>query len=138
MADQRPIGYWLKLVDTLIERQFAATLEEHGITRRQWQLLTLLARGPATVEQLDDSVRPFLTGVDESSVEHLSELIDSAWVDATPEGYELTDRGFTAYGTLSDVVGQQRAMIGQGISETEFSETIGVLEKMARNLGFTD
>ncbi|MCU1534906.1 MAG: transcriptional regulator, partial [Glaciihabitans sp.] len=37
MADQRPIGFWLKLVDRMIDEQFAATIEEHGVTRRQWQ-----------------------------------------------------------------------------------------------------
>lgn len=136
MADQRPIGYWLKLVDNLIERQFATTLDEHGVTRRQWQLLNVLARGMATVEQLDEAVRPFFTD-DESSAEHLSELIESAWVAATPEGYEMTERGFTAFGTLSEVVAQQRNLVSQGISEAEYAETIGVLEKMARNLGFT-
>ena len=28
MTDQRPIGFWLKLVDRLIDEQFAATLDE--------------------------------------------------------------------------------------------------------------
>jgi hypothetical protein len=137
MTDQRPIGYWLKLVDNLIERQFATTLDEHGVTRRQWQLLNVLARSSATVEQLDDAIAPFLDGASESAVEHLSELIDSAWVDATAEGYELTDRGRTAFATLAEVVAKQRAVVAQGITEAEYSETVGVLEKMARNLGFT-
>src|SRR3954468_5619945 len=97
MAEQRPIGYWLKLVDQLIEKQFATTLDEHGVTRRQWQLLSVLSRSSATVEQLDDAIAPFLTGAGESAAEHLSELIDSAWVDATPQGYELTERGHTDF-----------------------------------------
>ena len=137
MTDQRPIGYWLKLVDQLIEKQFATTLDEHGVTRRQWQLLNVLSRSSATVEQLDDAIAPFLDGATESAAEHLSELIESAWVAATPEGYEMTERGFTAFGTLSEVVAQQRNLVSQGISEAEYAETIGVLEKMARNLGFT-
>jgi DNA-binding MarR family transcriptional regulator len=136
MADQRPIGFWLKLVDNLIEQQFETTLDEHGVTRRQWQLLNVLARSSATVEQLDDAIAPFLQGDPQSSAEHLSELIDSAWVDATPTGYELTDRGRTAFSTLADVVAQQRGILSQGISEQEYGETVGVLEKMARNLGF--
>jgi len=136
MTDQRPIGYWLKLVDNLIERQFATTLDEHGVTRRQWQLLNVLARGAATVEELDEAVRPFFSD-NESSAEHLSELIESAWVDATANGYEMTERGFTAFGTLSEVVSQQRTIVGQGISETDYAATVAVLERMAHNLGFT-
>jgi hypothetical protein len=140
MADQRPIGYWLKLVDQLIDRMFLSTLDEHGVTRVQWQLLNVLSRSVATVEQLDEAIAPFLGSINpnETSAEHLTELIDSAWVDATPSGYELTERGRTAFGTLSDVVGQQRARISSGISEAEYSQTVEVLEKMARNLGFTD
>lgn len=137
MAEQRPIGYWLKLVDGLIDRQFAGTLDEHGVTRRQWQLLNVLRRGPATVEQLDEAVAPFLVEGEESSAEHLTELIDSAWVAATPEGYELTERGETAFGTLAEVVAHQRSVVAQGITEQEYAETLGVLEKMARNLGYT-
>ncbi len=77
--DSRPIGFWLKLVDRLIDEQFAATLEEHGVTRRQWQLPERARREPATVEQLDAAVAPFLSaatpeGGAESSAEHLSEL----------------------------------------------------------------
>ncbi len=137
MADQRPIGYWLKLVDNLIEKQFATTLDEHGVTRRQWQLLNVLARSHATIEQLDEAIAPFLDGAAESAAEHLSELIESAWVDATPDGYELTDRGRTAFATLAEVVTKQRAAVAQDIDEREYTATLSVLERMARNLGFT-
>ena len=57
MADQRPIGYWLRLVDGLIDDQFAGTLDEHGVTRMQWQLLNVLARGQASVESDFEGVR---------------------------------------------------------------------------------
>ena len=134
MADQRPIGYWLKLLDNLIEKQFATTLDEHGVTRRQWQLLNVLARSTASIEQLDEAIAPFLEGT-ESAAEHLSELIESAWVDATADGYELTDRGRTAFSTLAEVVTKQRAAIAQGINESEYVTTLSVLERMARNLG---
>ena len=116
MDAPRPIGFWLKLVDRLIDEQFASTLEEHGVTRRQWQLLNVLSQGDATVEQLDAAVAPFLSagvgadgepGEPETSAEHLSELIESAWVDATATGYELTERGRTAFDKLER--GRQRA-----------------------------
>jgi DNA-binding MarR family transcriptional regulator len=137
MNTPRPIGYWLKLVDRLIDEQFASTLEEHGVTRRQWQLLNVLSKEPATVEQLDAAVAPFLSPEDnESSVEHLTELIDSAWVDATPTGYEVTERGRGAFERLAEVVATQRTVVAQGVSEDEYTQTISVLERMARNLGY--
>ena len=139
MADQRPIGYWLKLVDGLIEEQFARTLEEHGVTRRQWQLLNVLARGESTVEQLDAAVAPFLVGAEDgSALDHLSELIDSAWVDATPSGYELTERGRAALGRLTSVVSEQRTLMTAELTEADYTTTVTTLERMARNLGWSD
>jgi hypothetical protein len=142
MPDQRPIGYWLKLVDSLIDEQFAATLEEHGVTRRQWQLLNILSRGTSTVDQLDEALAPFLSkderaGKPESAAEHLTELIDSAWIDATPSGYELTERGVGALDRLTTVVAAQRTSIAQGVDSDEYAATIDVLERMAKNLGWS-
>ncbi len=139
MDSPRPIGFWLKLVDRMIDEQFASTLEEHGVTRRQWQLLSELSRGPASVEQLDAAVAPFLSADDhESSVEHLTELIDSGWVDATEVGYEITDRGHIAADRLAAVVDAQRALATEGVTPEQYGATLAVLERVARNLGWND
>jgi DNA-binding MarR family transcriptional regulator len=142
MTATRPIGYWLKLVDRLIDEQFAATLEEHGVTRRQWQLLNVLSREASSVQQLDAAVAPFLSAGDagepESSAEHLTELIDSGWVDATPTGYELTDRGRSAFERLEAVVAEQRTIVAEGVAPEQYEQTVAVLERMARNLGWSE
>jgi DNA-binding MarR family transcriptional regulator len=139
MADQRPIGFWLKLVDNLIEGQFASTLEEHGVTRTQWQLMNVLARQTASVEQLNAAVAPFLSAdTGESALEHLGELIDSGWVDATSTAYELTDRGRGALERLTVVVTEHRTTMSAGLSQDEYETTISVLERMARNIGWTE
>jgi DNA-binding MarR family transcriptional regulator len=138
MDTPRPIGFWLKLVDRLIDEQFASTLEEHGVTRRQWQLLNVLSREPATVMHLDAAVAPFLSAEDdESSAEHLSELIESAWVDATPTGYELTERGRGAFDRLAAVVDELRNRVSEGLTRDQYDETVAALERMARNLGWS-
>jgi hypothetical protein len=138
MADQRPIGYWLRLVDGLIDEQFARTLDEHGVTRMQWQLLNVLASGSASVEMLDAAVAPFLVAGGETTIDHLTELIESAWVDATPTGYELTERGHGALDRLTNVVAEQRTVMSAGVSETDYLTTVGTLERMAINLGWSD
>lgn len=137
MDTSRPIGYWLGLVDRLIDEQFASTLEEHGVTRRQWQLLNVLSRAPSTLEQLDAAVAPFLSaGEQESSADHLGELVESGWIAGAPSGYELTERGRTAFDRLVDVVTAQRTLMSDGVSEQEYEQTVAVLERMARNLGY--
>ena len=123
----------------MIDEQFASTLEEHGVTRRQWQLLNVLAHEPATVEQLDAAVAPFLSSDDgESSVEHLAELIDSGWVSLQSGRYELTERGSTALDRLSAVVATQRTLMTEGLTQEQYDDTLAVLERMARNLGWSD
>jgi len=139
MSSPRPIGFWLKIVDRMIDEQFASTLEEHGVTRRQWQLLNVLTHEPATVDALDAAVAPFLSAEQgESSAEHLAELIDSGWVIVAQTRYQLTDRGSTALDRLSSVVGTQRTQITQGLTQEQYDETLKVLETMARNLGWSD
>jgi hypothetical protein len=137
MADQRPIGYWLRLVDGLTDDQFARTLDEHGVTRMQWQLMNVLARGQASVEMLDAAVKPYLVADGETTLDHLTELIESAWVDATPTGYELTERGHGALDRLTNVVAGQRTEMAAGVSEDEYLTTTRTLEQMARNLGWS-
>jgi DNA-binding MarR family transcriptional regulator len=139
MADPRPIGFWLRLVDGLIQEQFAKTLDEHGVTRIQWQLLNALAAGPRSVIELDSTIRPFLVAEgDTTSVDHLTELIESGWVDATETGYELTERGRGARDRLSNVVAGQRTDMAAGVSPDEYSTTVRSLERVARNLGWSD
>ncbi len=142
MDTPRPLGFWLKLVDRLIDEQFASTLDEHGVTRRQWQLLNVLSREPATVEQLDAAVAPFLASATseesaETSAEHLAELVESAWLDATAGPYTLTDRGRGAFERLETVVATQRTLVAEGLTPDQYEQTIAALERMARNLGYT-
>jgi hypothetical protein len=139
---QRPIGFWLKLVDSLITEQFATSLEEHGVTRLQWQLLNVLNNGPATGADLGAMLAPFLTtaGADEPADpgEHLSELVESGWVELEAETYRLTERGMASLTRLTEVVESIRAKAGDGISGVEYETTIATLQRMAGNLGWQD
>jgi DNA-binding MarR family transcriptional regulator len=137
MADQRPIGYWLALVGGLVDEQFAGTLEEHGVTRSEWRLLNVLAQAPAPIERLDAALAPYLQP-DEgaSAVELLGELIESAWINATPDAYELTDRGRGAVEHLGAKLAEQRATLAEGVSDADRDTTCAALERMAHNLGW--
>lgn len=139
MADQRPIGFWLRLVDNRIDEQFATTLDEHGVTRLQWQLMNVLARGAASVEMFTTAVQPFVaTSGEEAALEQLSELIESGWVNATPSGYELSERGHGALDRLTNVVAGQRTGMTEGVTAGDYATTVATLERLARNLGWTD
>lgn len=137
MEAQRPIGFWLKLVDRLINERFAAIIEEHGVTRRQWQLLNVIGSNNATVEELDQAIAPFVEpGSNEHAAEHLAELVDSEWVVIDGPVYSLTERGLGAFGRLQIVVNSLRDQAGEGLTADQYQTTLTSLEKMAVNLGW--
>jgi hypothetical protein len=139
MTAQRPIGFWLKLVDRLIDERFAAIIEEHGVTRRQWQLLGVLQTGATTVEQLDQAIAPFLEpGTEETASEHLAELVDSEWIAIDGPIYALTERGLAAFQRLQVVVDALRDQTSDGLSQEQYGTTLVALERMAVNLGWQE
>ena len=77
---QRPIGFWLKLVDRLIDDAFDAALGQAGLTRRHWQVLSLLQEAPATVQQTDAQLAPFLDGDQPTTRPVLDDLHARGWI----------------------------------------------------------
>ena len=137
MTDSKPIGYWLKLVDQLLDKTFADSLEEHGITRRQWQLLGVLARGPASMLELASALGPFLDAAGgETVTDHVGELVESEWVSVDGDTYTLTERGTTAHARLTEIVDRMRALSVEGVTATDYEATVATLERMATNLGW--
>jgi hypothetical protein len=55
----RPIGYWVKELDRLLEEAFTRALASDHCNRRHWQLLNVLEGGPATEAGLRSAVAPF-------------------------------------------------------------------------------
>lgn len=124
---EKPLAYWLALVDRLVEERFSAALDEHGVTRVQWGVLGVLSAAPATAAELD--------ATDGDAADELAELVESGWVTAG-ERYEVTERGAAAYERLADVVDALRETLTSGVSEAEQTATVAVLERMAANLGY--
>lgn len=136
----RPLGFWLKLVDSLIAKQFAVVLEEHGVTRLQWQLLNTLAKKPATHDELTHALGPYLapTPADEPDTldEHLAELIESGWIVSDGGVLSLSGQGGTGWEKLNEVVTNMREASSAGISAEQYATTVGSLQRMAENLGW--
>lgn len=137
-TDERPIGFWLKLVDQLVDDQFGASFEEHGVTRRQWQMMNLLTDSPATEKQLSDALKPFFPVVEGSitSAELIEELRESGWVDLNEGQYQLTDLGRRSLENLRGAVERIREQLTENVSEEEYGALVAVLQRMATNLGW--
>jgi DNA-binding MarR family transcriptional regulator len=135
---ERPLAFWLALVDRLVEEKFSAALEEHGVTRIQYRVLGVLASGPATGADLEGALSDMPPERDgTSAAEELGELVDSGWVNSDG-AYTITDRGAAAHDRLADVVDELRSTLTEGLSDEEQAAAAVSLERMARNLGWND
>jgi DNA-binding MarR family transcriptional regulator len=131
---ERPIGYWLKKLDRLIDGQFERQLGEAGLSRRQWQLLNLLEDGPRSAPELQTELEPFLQDEPDELSEALSGLITRSWAASQDNVVSLTETGQAQFGLVRTKVTQLRQSSMAGISPEEYQATIGVLSRMAANL----
>jgi hypothetical protein len=130
-----PIDYWLKLVDRLINERFDELLYEHGVTRREWEMLRLLSTGPATLAELDEALLPFLgPPAPDTSAEQLKELAGSGWVQESGPTYRLTSAGYRSYERIAVVVERSNEAITAEVDPEDFATAVAVLRQMARNL----
>ncbi|MFC4117431.1 MarR family winged helix-turn-helix transcriptional regulator [Nonomuraea zeae] len=112
----KPIGYWLKHLDDLLESSMEQALS--GTSRREWQLLNAAALG-------DTGPLPF-EGVEEAT----AGLTAKGWL---ADG-RLTDSGRAAHARIAEQVGGFRRQATEGVSPEEYQATVGVLRRMAANL----
>jgi len=135
MSDyNKPIGYWLKHLDQLIEDSFERLLAADGLTRRQWQVLNTLADGPASREQIAEVLAPFWTDAGRESVAVLDALAGRGWLHSAAERVELTAAGRTSHAELLERVVASRRRVTEGISAEDYQAVVGGLARMARNL----
>ncbi|TQJ19075.1 hypothetical protein FB475_3232 [Kribbella jejuensis] len=124
--DNKPIGWWLKEVDRLLESSFERLLADDGLTRRQWQALNAAA-GDQTIAE---ALAPFLHGDPAALAAVTNPLVEREWLT----GDELTAAGSHALEDLTVKVQAQRRRITAGITDEEYVATVDVLRRMANNL----
>jgi DNA-binding MarR family transcriptional regulator len=134
-GSRRPIGYWLKHLDRLIENTFSRTLAGQGLTRRHWQVLNTLAHGPASPADLAKALDPFLRDDPTGQATTEADLIDRGWVSRGHDGWLcLTPHGQTAHQQTQEQVQQTRGLMLHGITAGEYAAVIDILTRMAANL----
>jgi DNA-binding MarR family transcriptional regulator len=135
MADRRPIGYWLKELDRLIEATLDRALADETVTRRDWQVLNALGPTPAPRDEVAEQLKPFwgVEAVDPDAV--LAGLIARGWALRDPaDRFSLSPEGEAARAALLERVNQLRAAIADGVSPEQYNTTIDTLGRMAENL----
>ena len=133
---ERPIGYWLKNLDRLLDEQFERQLGDAGLSRRQWQLINFLEDGPRSVPELHTELEPFLQDAPDDLHDALSGLVGRGWADSQDEIVALTEIGQAQFGLVRAKVAELRQTLMIGISAEEYQATTDVLIRMAANLEF--
>jgi DNA-binding MarR family transcriptional regulator len=131
---ERPIGYWLKKLDRLIDQQFESQLRTARLSRRQWQLLNLLDNNPRSVPELQTELQPFLKDIAEDLSDALAGLVTRGWAESKDNIVNLTKTGQAQFEIVKATVAELRQALLGGISPEEYRATIDVLARMAANL----
>lgn len=133
--DRRPIGYWLKRLDGLIEEHFERTLAGDDVTRRQWQALNTLHQQPATQAELAQALQPFLVNDPGADRRVIDELVARGWVrPGEGDRLELTPAGAGAHAGLLERIQATRQLLVRGVTQEEYRAAIDILRRMAENL----
>lgn len=129
--EQRPIGWWVKRLDALLEEAVDAAVAPEGLTRRHWQVLHSLAEGQDQERLVHDALRDF--GSDVAVV--VADLTERGWVSRPVAGQvRLTEEGAAGHARVLRAVGRVRRHAADGMSRQEYERTILVLARMVENM----
>lgn len=132
------IGTMLGQVSRMLRRSFDERTREVGITRPQWQVLTLVARHPginqgALAELLE--VEPITTG------RMIDRLQDAALVERRPDPADrrawrlhLTEKGEGQLALMLPLAAETLAAALDGIDEPDRAALMAMLEQIRSNL----
>lgn len=130
-----PISLLLAELDRLITASFERALGHRGCTRRQWQVLNLLATEDRTIDELTDRLAAFLDrSAGETAQEHVSPLIDRGLVHPGGDSCRLTELGHAELRALAAEVTAIRGRTTDGLSDAEYAAVIDGLQRMISNL----
>ena len=116
----RPIGWWVKHLDALLEDVVDSAVGREGLTRRHWQVLHSLAEAPADEAALAAALADFDGHI--SAV--AADLYGRGWVDRSAGPLALTAEGRVAHERLERAVGRVRRHVADGLSRQEYERRL--------------
>ena len=133
MTGQRPIGWWVKRLDELLEQVVDRALADDGLTRRHWQVLHALGPGGTDERDLGGTLAPFGGAAELPPV--LAELTGRGWVTRGAGGrLEHTGAGRAAAERLLGRITALRRQVTDGLTAEEYERTVAALARMVGNV----
>jgi len=133
-STDRPLGYWVKHLDTLLEESLDRVLARNGMRRRHWQVLNVLRNGPQTRAQVAEAMLAFWVAAAVTQTDVVDDLVRRGWAEIADETYALTADGEEVYSRVSLDVATLRARVTDGFSAEEYAAVVAALARMAANL----
>jgi hypothetical protein len=128
----RPVGWWLKEADALLDAAFDAALEGSGVDRRGWQVLASLARRPMSRAE----VVAILAAFDPPAV--VDQIVDIAlergWVEESEGLLRLTSGGRWQQQSLAPRVDGVRTKVSASLTPEDYLLLVGLLARLVEGL----
>ena len=135
MEMDRPIGYWLKHLDRLIEAAAQRAFAEQKLTRRHWQIMNILRQSPQDAAGLSRAILPFWGPGAITLDEVTGELTHRGWLTQDDAGrYTLTPAGQAGHAAVETKVRGIRSTVLTGLTEQDYHATVQALQRMAENM----
>lgn len=130
--EEKPIGYWLKKIDSLLTQQIDKVHNNKGINRKGWQILnTIMHKEKIERTDLKELIRPLMTELEMNEI--LNNLKDKKYLNGL-ETLSLTPEGISFFKELSEIQQKIRMQTMNGISFDEYEIMMNTLKKIAKNL----
>lgn len=126
----RPLGLWLRTVDALITREFAAVFADEGLTRRDWMLLNALSGAAPVPPAVGEKIA--------RGGKRMRVLAERGWVAESDGEWTLTDEGREAAARLGEQVAEIRSRTAGAVTPDAYATTVASLEAIAREYGWTE
>jgi DNA-binding MarR family transcriptional regulator len=134
-AERKPIGYWLKRLDQLIEGSFDRALAQADLTRRHWQVMNVLHAGSASEQEIAEALQAFWRPRAVAQDQVVGELVRRGWARRNEDHrYRLTSQGEAARAALVERVQALRAAMTDGLTRAQYAAVVDGLRRMAENL----
>ena len=126
-----PLGYWVRAVDAMIDREFASALAAEHVDRRDWMLLNAVSG--------DIDVPTWLASrLHGPGGRRLRALAERGWLTRTEDAWTLTAEGSAARARLAGIVDGIRERVSSAVNPEDYATMTASLEAIARELGWDE
>jgi len=132
MQKKSPIGYYLRKADELLTEEAGQIHEDMEINRLQWQILDSVSENPGiSSQELVENLADF---ADEKEVRDIIADFAERNFLLEQDPLDLTEQGRDMHRICLDRQMAFRQKVMKDISDQEYEQMIGTLEKMINNL----